>query len=60
MDRESGVLPREQQLDALLSDQLLVPERANHLVAKEQLCHFRIDTRQDLQLGSSVRNLVDR
>ena len=37
MDREPRVLPRQQQLDALLAQQLLVSQKGDHLVAEKEL-----------------------
>jgi hypothetical protein len=42
---EPGVLPREQQLDALLAQQLLVSQKGNHFVAEEELRRGGIDVR---------------
>jgi hypothetical protein len=43
MDREPGVLPPEQQLDALLAQQLLVSQKGDHFVAEEELRRSGID-----------------
>jgi hypothetical protein len=46
MDREAGILPREQQLDALLAQQPLDAQKGDHLVPKEGLRGIGIDLRR--------------
>jgi hypothetical protein len=37
LHRKFSLLPREQKLDALLAQQLLVSQKGDHLVAEEEL-----------------------